>query len=255
MIKIIVLFFVLFPLNIYGQNIHEQIINEIGILTEKGQNELTHQFIRYSLANPKTKHATFNKELSILTLKPRLTDEMLHNYKIVPLLKKTLKTNGQVCDAPFINALTTNGFTLAIKLDLPEDMDKNTINELRFMPYTKQLVRQNPNFYNDGKPLDVDFWCIEYRSGNSNSRDLNVVLKNSRIYPLQGEAWYEKEWLSQKCIYNIDSELYDEQDIVKGMRQTALVREKIEQARSKVYNDCKKDSVQFVLDYLKDFLN
>jgi hypothetical protein len=247
------LLLLLLPLNIHGQTIHSKIIDEIGVRTEEGQNELMEEFVFHSLLNPQTKRATFDEALSIITISPRVSDGMFRTYKTSDFLKKMLKSSGQVCDSPFIKSLTANGFTLAIKLDLPEDMPEDTMNELRFMPYTKQQVKKHPSinsYYTE--PLDESFWCVEYRSEKSN---LNLLFMNPSIHEFKDATWSEEEWLLEECIDNLGRELYRENGIAKGMRRTALVTEKIHDSRKMVYSTCKKDSITFAWDYLKNMFD
>lgn len=244
--------FLLYPCSLYGQNIHEKIIDEIGIRTEEGQNALIQQFLRHSLSHPQTLRANFDESLSVITIVPRVSDHMFRTYQPMELLKKILKSNGQVCDAPFIKALTSNGFAFAVKVDLPADIAKRTPNEIRFMPYTKELVRRHPPYFLIGKPLDANFWCAQFRS---EERNYNSLVLDPIIYPFQDEHWSEKQWLIQECIYNIDRELYNEEDITKGMRSTEHVEQKMQAARLNVYINCKKGKGQFVWDYIKSLFD
>lgn len=246
------LFLLLLPLNIHGQTIHSKIIEEIGLRTEEGQNALMEEFVRHSLLDPQTKRATFDESLSIITISPRVSDGMFRTYKVSDFLKKMLKSSGQVCDAPFIKSLTENGFTLAIKLDLPEDMPENTMNELRFMPYTKQQVNKHPSINGYTEPLEESFWCVEYRSKVSN---LNLLFMNPRIHEFKDATWSEEEWLLEECIDNLGRELYSDHGIAKGMRRTALVTKKIHDTRKRVYDTCKKSPTKFAWDYLKNMFD
>jgi hypothetical protein len=245
-------FFLLFPLNIHAQSIHQKITDEIAIRTEAGQNALMHELVRYSLLHPQTKRATFDEAMSTITITPRVSSEMLRNFEVRSLLKQLLKSNGQFCGTPFIKALTENGLTFAIQLDLPDDMPDNTINEIRFMPYTKELVRQNPAWEDIGKPLDANFWCVDYLS---KTVDFNKTLSLRSIHPFTGYYWYKHEQLSQECINKIGRKLNRDHGITTGMRQTALVREKINEARSNIYSNCGKGIVKFTWDYLKNIFN
>jgi len=246
-------FFLLFPLNIHAQSIHQKITDEIAIRTEAGQNAIMQELVRYSLLHPQTKRATFNEAMSTITITPRVSSEMLRNFEVRSLLKKLLKSNGQFCGTPFIKALTENGFTFAIQLDLPDDMPDNTINEIRFMPYTKELVRQNPSYFEVGEPLDANFWCLEYLTKKKNK--YNALWYSRFIHFFTGVSLYRHEWLSQECIDNIGMKLYDDHGIAKGMRQTTLVSEKISEARANVYSKCEKGIGEFTWDYLKNIFN
>jgi hypothetical protein len=165
----LILFFLILTFNVNASasasGVHEAIIKELHIRTEKGQNELMTDLVEYILANPSTKPASFDPKISLFTSIPSLSESILETYNTKVLLRKMLTDSGFVCNAPFIKALRVSGITYHFLLPVRSTNNKESINGIRFLPHTKSAILEyggtdyNYLFY---ETIDENFWCTQF---------------------------------------------------------------------------------------------
>jgi hypothetical protein len=246
----LILFFLILAFNISASEVHEAIIKELHIRTEKGQNELMADLVEYILANPSTKSASFDPTLSLFTSIPSLSESILETYDTKILLKKMLTDSGFVCNAPFIKALRMSGITYHFLLPVRSANNKKSINGIRFLPHTKKtILKYSPDFnYIFYGRIDENFWCTQFTYIDNQTGKITYGTPIVRAF--EGSFYSHDDWLSKDCIQDIGFSLYEETGVMYGMRQTQFVENQLDQSRGVIYRLCEKNFIQYLYDKL-----
>ncbi|PKG97847.1 hypothetical protein [Paraglaciecola sp. MB-3u-78] len=251
--KLILFFLILaFNINASASEVHEAIIKELHIRTEKGQNELMADLVEYILANPSTNSASFDPKISLFTSIPSLSESILETYDTKILLKKMLTDSGFVCNAPFVKALRVSGITYHFLLPVRSTNDKESINGIRFLPHTKSAILEyGGTDYNSiySKPIYEKFWCTQFtyidnQTGKTRYEERPIV------HAFEGSIYHYDDWFSKDCIRDIGFSLYKETGVMYGMRQTQFVENQLVQSRGVIYRLCEKNFIQYLYDKL-----